>query len=62
MDKQAIVRLIVRLSSKEPTLYIIEAIQLLNTALLLYDEDRTLSTLLYSRALKLLTATNKEEQ
>jgi len=55
MNKQTIIKTILRLSTYEPDLYVIEANQLLNSALLIIEEDPITASILYSRAEKLLT-------
>ena len=54
MNKKAIIKLILKLSTFKPTLTTIQATQLLNTALLIVDEDPVTASILYSRAEKIL--------
>jgi hypothetical protein len=61
MDKKTIIKTILRLSTYDPDLYVVQANQLLNTALLIIDEDLTTASILYSRAEKLL-AKHKSER
>ena len=54
--KQKIIRLLLELSViDEPNLYIVQAIQLLTSALIILEFDMTTASLLYSRAQKLLS-------
>lgn len=62
MDKKTIINAILRISTYEPDLYIIEANQLLNLALLILEEDPTTASILFGRAEKLLLKRNQNKK
>jgi len=62
MDKKTIINAILRISTYEPDFYIIEANQLLNSALLILEEDPTTASILFGRAEKLLLKRNQNKK